>query len=135
MPTLGRRAEAGTHLKRLGTDTALERLFTVVFDLLVDAFSYDSTGALIADGNHLDADRQKGDIAESQPAKLLRQLLTAATYPAQLSLALQDSELHNQERSAKIRSSGGQLETKLVAIGAARVGESALGGGKSECQR
>ena len=135
MTTLGRRADASTHLKRLGTDTVLERLFTVVFDLLVDAFSYDSTGALIADGNHLDADRQKGDIAESQPAKLLRQLLTAATYPAQLSIALQDSELHNQERSAKIRSSGGQLETKLVAIGAARVGESALGGGKSECQR
>ena len=59
-------------------------------------------------------------------------MLTVATYPVQLSLALQDSELQNQERSAKIRSSGGQLEARLVAIGAARVGECALGGGLSE---
>ena len=101
----------------------------------MDAFSYDSTTALIARGNLFDADRQKGDITESKPTKVLRQLLTAANYPVQFSIALQGSELHNQERSAKIRSSGGQLETKLVAIGAARVGESALGGGKSECQR
>ena len=135
MTTLGRRADASTHLKRLCTDTVLERLFTVVFDLLVDAFSYDSTTALIARDNLFDADRQKGDITESKLTKALKQMLTAATYPVQFSIALKSSELHNQERSAKIRSGGGQLETRLVAIGAARVGESALGGGKSECQR
>ena len=70
----------------------MERLFTVVFDLLVDAFSYDSTTALIARDNLFDADWQKGDITESKLTKALKQMLTAATYPVQFSIALKSSE-------------------------------------------
>ena len=62
-------------------------------------------------------------------------MLTALNYLFPFSLTFEDSEPQNQERSAKVRSSGGQLEARLVAIGAARVGECALGGGLSERQR
>ena len=54
-------------------------------------------------------------------------MLTAATYPVPFSLALQDPELQNQERSAKSRSGGRELEARLVAVGAARVGRCAHG--------
>ena len=108
MPVLSRRTETGTLWKSLGTDTALKRLFTGVFDLSVVASSYDSAAALIPGGNLLLAVLQNGHPTEPKTAKGTRLLLTTDNYLAQLNPALQTLEPEKRGRSPRSGGGGGK---------------------------